>query len=75
MLRCIEQLINSLEAIANETDPVRQTLYRANEAVVELRLNEALNLITAYLSDRPNDYSAILYTQPGAEQVYELVPS
>ena len=47
------------QAIANETDPVRQTLYRANEALVELRLNEALNLITAYLSDRPNDYSAI----------------
>jgi TolB-like protein len=47
------------KAIASETDPVIQTLYRAHEASVELRINEALNLITRYLSDRPNDYSAI----------------
>ena len=47
------------KAITTEKDPVRQTKYRAQEASVDLRFLEALNLITAYLSDRPNDSGAI----------------
>ena len=47
------------KAIATEKDPVSQTKYRADEANTDLNWREALNLITDYLSARPNDYNAI----------------
>ena len=47
------------KAIATEKDTVLRTRYRAHEAAADLRLTEALNLITAYLSERPNDYQAL----------------
>jgi len=47
------------KAIATQKDPVMRTRYRAHEAAADLRLNESLNLITRYLSERPNDYQAL----------------
>lgn len=47
------------KAITTEKDPVMRTRYRAHEAAADLRLTEALNLITEYLSERPNDYQAL----------------
>ena len=47
------------KAIDFEKDPNRRTIYRADEAYVELRYLEGLSLITDYLADRPNDRDAI----------------
>ena len=47
------------KAIEFEKDPDRRTIYRADEAYVELRYLESLGLITGYLADRPNDREAV----------------
>jgi TolB-like protein len=47
------------KAIEFESDPARRTVYRADEAYVELRYMESLRLMTEYLADRPNDRDAV----------------
>ncbi len=47
------------KAIKYEKVPDRRTIYRADEAYVELRYLESLGLITEYLANRPNDRDAV----------------
>jgi len=51
------------QAIANERDLVRVALYKANEAVVDLRIRDADALLNGYLVERPND-ADVLETYP-----------
>jgi TolB-like protein len=43
------------QAIANERDLVRVALYKADEAIVDLRIRDADALLNDYLVERPND--------------------
>ncbi len=43
------------QAIANERDLVRVALYKADEALVDLRIRDADALLSDYLIERPND--------------------
>jgi TolB-like protein len=47
------------KAIQFEEDPERRMTYRADEAFVELRYLESLNVISEYLANHPNDRDAV----------------